>query len=52
MTGENAPCLFLSYRVQHIFDKNSVAFRRTIYQNMRYRSNDFSVLDNGTAAHE
>ena len=34
----------------HSFNKNSVSFAGIIYQNMGYRSNDFSILQNRSSA--
>ena len=38
--------------IQHIFDKNTVPHSWIIYQNMGYRTYQFPILNNGTAAHE
>ena len=41
----------LRRRVQHIFNKNAVAYSWIIDQHMRHSANQFAVLDDGRAAH-
>jgi len=36
---------------QHIFNKNTVSFCRILYKHMRYSSDQFSILNDGTPAH-
>ena len=47
----SSPRFSLSRRIQHIFDKNSVPSRRVIYKNVRHGANQFTILNDGTAAH-
>lgn len=42
----------LSRRVQHVLNKNSIAFRRVIDQDMGDGADEFSVLDDRATAHE
>ena len=42
----------LSRRVQHILNKNPIALRWVIHENVGYRPHEFSILDDGTATHE
>ena len=49
------PLAFLNFLMSislfyHSFNKNSVSFAGIIYQNMGYRSNDFSILQNRSSA--
>ena len=49
------PMAFLNFLMSislfyHSFNKNSVSFAGIIYQNMGYRSNDFSILQNRSSA--
>ena len=37
---------------EHIFDKDSVARCRVVYENVRHRTDKLAVLDDGRAAHE
>ena len=49
--GAFAPASFLFCRIQHVLDKNPVPAGWVIHQYMRHRTNQFSVLNDGTAAH-
>ena len=46
------PVLFLSCRIQHIFDENTVPGGGVVYKDMSNGTDEFSVLYNWTAAHE
>ncbi len=46
---QNLPLSFR--RFQHIFNKNPISSRRIINQNVRYRTNNFPILQNRAAAH-
>ena len=52
ITGATAPVLFLFRCIQHVFNENAISFGRIIYQNIRYRTYQFPILDDWTAAHE
>ena len=38
--------------VQHIFDKNTVTRRGVVDENVRYRTHQLAVLNDGAARHE
>ena len=45
--SNHLPC-----RIQHILNKYPIPTCRVIHQNMGHRAHQFSVLNNGAAAHE
>ena len=49
--GQSPLSNHLSRRLQHILDKNPIPLRGIVYENMGHSANQFSVLDDRTAAH-
>ena len=47
-----APVKSLFHRIQHIFDENSVTPGWVVHKDMGHGTDQLTVLDNGTAAHE
>ena len=47
----NAKYTISSFPFHHVFDVDTVPPRRVAHQHVGHRANDFSVLDNGAAAH-
>ena len=52
MTGANLPLSFLLFRgFEHILNENSIPSCRVVHKNMRYRADEFTILNDRTAAH-
>ena len=46
-----AICRPLCHRIQHIFNKDAVAHGGIVHQHVGHSTDEFAVLDNGTAGH-
>ena len=42
----------IAHLIQHILNENTVAHGRIVYEDVRHRADELTVLNDGAAAHE